>query len=342
MNRPPVWCLLTEAGLLNVCSPADYERLREEFDLTLNPGPDPVPYEQLVAGIAPYSGLITGWGASPRLEADFYEAAVNLRVIAHWAGTVRGLVAPGTIERYLRPRGLVMFSARAAIAENVAESIVGLLIATSRRWFEQVEYFRQTGGWGAPHLAGVHQHLLGATLGVLGASQVGRRVLRLLQGWDLTKLLYDPYVSPEEAATLGAEQVDLEELLRRSDHVAVCLPVTDETRGLLTAERLRLLPDGAVLVNCARAAVMDLEAVIAEAASGRLIVGLDVTDPQEPPPADSPLRDLPNVCVTPHVAGAGRYGYQLIGHSGLQALRDALAGRPVQGAVDWDHFELLG
>ena len=135
--------------------------------------------------------------------------------------------------------------------------------------------------------------------------------------------------------------MDLEELFRRSTHVADCLPTTDETRGLVSRELLAQLRDGGVFVNCARGATVDMEALIAEADRGRLLVAVDVTDPEEPPPADSPMRTIPNFCLLPHIAGCGTYGYYTVGRAALQALRDCFAGRAVEGAVDYDRFEQL-
>jgi len=341
MSRPRVYCLLTESQVLRVCAPEDWARLQEEFEVKVNPGPDPVPYPQLVAEIGDYEVLMTGWGAAPELREDFYEAAQRLRLIAHLAGTVRGMIRPDLIPVYLRPRGIAVFSGRDGLAANVAESTLGLLIAASRRWFEHWAYVRRGGGWRSPNLNPETQHLLGGTVGILGASRVGRRLLELLRPWDLRRLVYDPYLSPDEAAALGAEKVDLPSLFRRSTHVADCLPATPETRGLVSAELLALLPDGAVFVNTARGATVDQEALIAEAGRGRFIVAVDVTDPQEPPPADSPMRRLPNFYLLPHIAGCGTYGYHLIGRRALQALRDCFAGRPVTDAIDLDRFEQL-
>jgi phosphoglycerate dehydrogenase-like enzyme len=341
MSRPKLLSLATREGLLRVCAPEDFQRLTEEFEVTLNPGPEALPYAEVVAAIGPYQGLLTAWDAAPVLTAEFFSAASELRIIAHFAGTVRYFLPPPLVEAYLRPRGIVVFSARYGLAVNVAESTVGLLIATSRRWFEHWHYLRTGGEWRSPDLNPETQHLLGSTLGVLGASQVGRHLLELLRPWELRKLLYDPYLSAAEAGALGAEKVELEDLFRRATHVADCLPTTEETRGLVSRERLALLRDGGVFVNCARGATVDMPALIAEAASGRLLVAVDVTDPQEPPPLDSPMRAIPNFYLLPHIAGCGDYGYHAIGRAALQALRDCFAGRPVQGAVDYDRFEKM-
>jgi phosphoglycerate dehydrogenase-like enzyme len=341
MSRPKLLSLATREALLRVCAPEDFQRLTEEFDVTLNPGPEALPAAEVVAAIGPYEGLLTGWGAVPELTPEFFQAASALRIIAHFAGTVRQFVTPAAIETYLRPRGIVVFSANDGLALNVAESVVGLLIATSRRWFEHWNFLRTGGRWRTAELNPETQHLLGSTLGVLGASRVGRHVLELLRPWDLRKLVYDPYLSAAEAAALGAEKVELDDLFRRATHVADCLPTTDETRGLVDAARLALLRDDGVFVNCARGATVDMPALIAEAARGRLLVAVDVTDPEEPPPLDSPMRTIPNFYLLPHLAGCGDYGYHAVGRAALQALRDCFAGRPVSGAIDYDRFDQL-
>ncbi|NLO74600.1 MAG: hydroxyacid dehydrogenase [candidate division WS1 bacterium] len=341
MSKPRVWSLQQEAPLHEVCSEQDFAALQAEFDLTLHTGPEPVSAEELIAGIPGYEALLTGWGALPQFTAEFFEAATDLRILCHLAGSVRGAIAPELVEQYLLPRGLVIYTGRGAIAENVAESTVGLLIASSHRWFENFERYRRDGVWRDEALQKPDQYLLGSTLVVLGASNVGRRVLALLRGWDLTPLLYDPYVTAEQAAELGAEKVELEEALRRADLLASCLPLTDETGGMLTAARLALLRDGATFVNTSRGGVVDMEALIAEARAGRLIVGLDVTDPQEPPPPEVDWREIPNLYILPHIAGLGRYGYHRIGHGALQALRDYFASRPVAEALDLARYQQL-
>ncbi len=341
MSRPEILSLPTREQVLRVCSEQDLAALCQEFEVTFNPGPDALTYEQVLTEIAPYAGMLTGWGASPQLTTDFFEAASSLRIIAHLAGSVRHMVSPALVEAYLRPRGIVVFSGREGLAANVAESTLGLLIATSRRWFEHWQYLRSGGLWRCPDLQPESQHLLGSTLGVLGASQVGRHLLRLLEPWEMGKLLYDPYLSAKQATALGAEKVELQDLFRRATHVADCLPSTEETRGLVSGALLALLQDGAVFVNCARGATVDMPALIAEAESGRLLVAVDVTDPEEPPPLDSPMRKIPNFCLLPHVAGCGTYGYHFIGRAALQALRDCFAGRPVIGALNYDHFAQL-
>jgi phosphoglycerate dehydrogenase-like enzyme len=177
-------------------------------------------------------------------------------------------------------------------------------------------------------------------VGVVGASRVGRRVLELLGPFDLLLLLCDPTLDPAEARGLGAEPVELDELLRRSDVVTLHAPALPETHYLLDARRLALLRDGAVLVNTARGALVDPEALVRELVAGRIDAVLDVTEPEVLPP-DSPLYELPNVFLTPHVAGAlGSERARLV-ELALDEIARFVRGEPLQHEVrleDWDRI----
>ncbi|MFD0663304.1 NAD(P)-dependent oxidoreductase [Thermocatellispora tengchongensis] len=133
---------------------------------------------------------------------------------------------------------------------------------------------------------------------MVGASRIGRHVLRRLRRFDVEVLLYDPYVNAAEAARLGAEPVGLDDLCRRSHLVTVHAPALPETRHMLDARRLDLLPENAVVVNTARGSLIDTQALTRACATGRISAILDVTDP-EPLPPGHPLLAMPNVLVTP-------------------------------------------
>jgi phosphoglycerate dehydrogenase-like enzyme len=133
----------------------------------------------------------------------------------------------------------------------------------------------------------------------------------LLQAFAVRVLVYDPFISADEAALVGAQKVELDELLRRADIVSLHAPAKPETHHLLNAERLALMKDNALLINTARGSLIDEPALVNELSRGRFFAFLDVTDP-EPPAAGSPLRRLDNVVVMPHIAGCiencGRMG----------------------------------
>ena len=241
--------------------------------------------------------LLTAWG-SPRIDASVLAQAPHLAAILHAAGTVKGHVDPVCFER-----GVRVSSAAAANAVPVAEfTLAAILLAGKRafrlqRRYAEVRNFRLW--WNEVPPIGNHRK----TVGIVGASRIGRLVLQHLRAFDFSVLVTDPYLSADDAAALGAAKTEVDELLRRSDVVSLHAPSLPETHHLLDARRLALLRDGAVLINTARGALVDGDALTRELASGRIDAVIDTTDP-EILPADSPLYELPNVFLTPHIAGA--------------------------------------
>jgi phosphoglycerate dehydrogenase-like enzyme len=201
---------------------------------------------------------------------------------------------------------------------------LGLMIVGLKRIWPLGQHVRE-GGWReSPYWPS--RELYGKTVGIIGASHVGRHVIELLRPFGARILLYDPYVSPEEAARLGVTRAELDDLLCQADVVSLHAPAKPETHHLLDAGRLALMKDETLLINTARGTLIDEAALVAELAKGRFFAFLDVTDP-EPPAADSPLRQLDNVVVTPHLAGCiedcGR-----LGEMAVEELRRYFAGEP--------------
>lgn len=239
--------------------------------------------------------LVTGWGA-PMIDADILAAAPRLRIVLHTAGSVKGIVADACFDR-----GLVVTTAAGANAVPVAEYTLAAILFAGKQVPKSAELFRrERASLSRPD--GLKSNYR-RTVGVIGFSRIGRRVVELLRLFDVEVLVTDPYADKDQVATAGARLVELHQLLSASDVVSVHAPALPETRHLLTAERLALIRDGGTVINTARGVLIDTRALEAECVSGRLSAVLDVTDP-EPLPAGSPLWDLPNVLLTPHVAGA--------------------------------------
>ncbi|MGW6738451.1 hydroxyacid dehydrogenase [Streptomyces sp. NPDC055013] len=250
-----------------------------------------------VAGVlARTEVLITGWGC-PHLDTGVLTAAPGLRAVLHAAGSVRSLVGDA-----LWKAGVTVSSAVAGNALPVAEYTLAMILLAGKDAFGHRERFRTTHAY-PTHRETAATGNVGRRVGVIGASRVGRRLLELLRPFDFTVLLHDPYVSAAEAAELGAESLSLDDLLRRSDIVSLHAPDIPETYRMLDGERLGLIRDGGVLINTSRGALVDPVALTDELVSGRLHAVLDVTEP-EPLPAGSPLYHLPNVFLTPHIAGS--------------------------------------
>lgn len=241
--------------------------------------------------------LVTGWGCPPIDEAAL-AAAPRLRAVVHTAGSVRGHITEACWER-----GIEVSSAAAANALPVAEYTVAMILLSGKRALERAREYRaqrSRGNWLAtsPDVGNY-----GRTVGILSASLIGRRVIELLRPYDLRVLLHDPYVSDEEAAALGVRPVGLGELFAKSDVVSVHTPLLPATHKLVSRELLMSMrPDG-VLVNTARGAVVDQDALTDVLLQNRIRAVLDVTDP-DTLPSGHPLWECENALITPHLAGS--------------------------------------
>jgi phosphoglycerate dehydrogenase-like enzyme len=241
--------------------------------------------------------LLTHWGA-PRIDGAALDRAPSLRLVAHGAGTVRDLVTPAVFER-----GITVTTAAQANARPVAEYTLAMILLAMKGVPDARERFRG----GADHLLLTHTLAdvgnARARVGLIGASRVGRLVIELLRPFELDVAVFDPYLGDAGARALGVANVDLDELVSTSRVVSIHAPDLPATRHMIGAPQLARMRDHATLINTARGRLVDHDALERELVSGRLFAVLDVTDP-EPLPRSSPLWELPNVYLTPHVAGA--------------------------------------
>jgi lactate dehydrogenase-like 2-hydroxyacid dehydrogenase len=209
-----------------------------------------------------------------------------------------------------RARGVAVTNTPGVLDAATADLAIALLLAAQRRVVEgdrEVRAGAWRGGWADGGLAA---EVTGSTLGIVGLGRIGAAVARRAVGFEL-RVLYTKRTRLDPAAErqLNAEWRALDDLLRESDAVTLHVPRTAETTGLLDARRLGLLRDGAVLVNTARAEIVELDALVRELVGGRLRAGLDVF--WEEPQVPAELLDLPNVVLTPHIGSAtetARYG----------------------------------
>jgi len=242
--------------------------------------------------------LITGWGCPP-LTADVLHCAPRLRAVLHAAGSVKHHLTDACWRR-----GLLVSTAAEANAIPVAEYTLAAVLMAGKRTPQFVAGYRENPGTWLPWRDDIlPASNYGRTVGVVGLSRIGRRVASMLRPFDMTVLAHDPYATGDQATAVGAVLTGLDDLIRRADILTLHAPELPGTRHLLDARRLALLPDHATVINTARGSLIDTAALTAECVTGRLSAILDVTDP-EPLPADSPLYRLPNVMLTPHVAGA--------------------------------------
>ncbi|MEV5434004.1 hydroxyacid dehydrogenase [Streptomyces sp. NPDC052701] len=330
-ERPRALFAMTAQNVPLVFPPEVLARLRESVRVD----PALVAQDLTDPRIRPTLGrteiLITGWGC-PRLDAAVLDAAPRLRAVLHSAGSVKGFATPE-----LGRRGIAVSSAADANALPVAEYTLAMILLAGKDVLAARDRLRAERTAAGPGLVpGIGNH--GRRVGVVGASRVGRRVLALLRPFDLRPALTDPYADERQAAALGVPLLPLDELLRTSSVVTLHAPGTPGTRGLIGRRELALMPDGAVLINTARGSLVDTAALTAELRTGRLAAILDVTDP-EPLPADSPLYDLPNAFVTPHLAGSQGNELARLGRTVAEEAARLVAGDGLAHAVDLSALE---
>ena len=319
MPNPKIALLQTKTLTEQLFTEEALARMGELGQVVINPGRKRPTVEETIELIRGARACVTSWGCQPMTD-EILDAAPDLGIIVYAAGSVKPIVTDTVWER-----GITVTSSAAMIAVNVAEMTVGCLILGLKNVWGLSRVARSS-GWREEREFARSRVLNQATIGVIGAGHIGRKVLEYLRPFEVKGiLLYDPYWTAEEIAKLGATKVSLEELLRHSDAVTLHAPALPATRHMLGAEELRLMKDDAVLINTSRGQNIDQQALIAELEKGRLFVFLDVTDP-EPPAVDSRLRTLPNVVLTPHVAGSGPN--PRMGDHAVEELRRFFAGEP--------------
>ncbi|MFW6437806.1 MAG: hydroxyacid dehydrogenase [Armatimonadota bacterium] len=338
-EKKKVLYVCTASHTKRVFKPGKYEEMCELFDVTENNGDTNWDSDEVAERAGGMDAIVTGWGA-PAMTPAVFEAAPDLQIIAHSAGSVHGLIPDDIAQDYVIDRDITIFSANGAIAANVAESALGMLLMTMRHWVHFSNHIHNTPHWRSSFYDFNGKFLLGSTVGIVSASKVGRWMVKLLEPFQCEILCYDPYLTDEDAEEMSVEKVELNALFERSDHVTVHAPRLPTTEKMIGDEQLSLLRDGATLVNTSRGSVIDHDALFKHAQARRIHVCLDVTTP-EPLEPDSPFRQLDNVIITPHVSGSGYYGYHLIGDMTVQALVDCFAGNPVDGAVPMHRFETI-
>jgi phosphoglycerate dehydrogenase-like enzyme len=267
--------------------------------------------------------LVTGWGC-PRIDAAVIGLAPHLRLIAHSAGTVKSFIAPEVFDA-----GITVTNAAAANAIPVAEFTLAAILFANKNVFGFRELYRSKRDQTHPEqltdepVGNWHK-----TVGIVGLSRIGRRVIELLRPFDLSVLVHDPYLSAAEATALGVRNLPLDDVIGRADVLSLHAPALDSTRHMIDARRLALLRDGSTLINTARGSLVDQTALTRELVSGRISAVIDVTEP-EVLPATSPLYDLPNVLLTPHIAGAVGRERERLGEMAVAEVERFLRGEPL-------------
>lgn len=304
--------------------PEDLARLKGRAEVF---GPfDKTDLTGITVGMAEAQVIVTGWG-SPKFDELLLRAAPKVGLIAHSAGSVKGVITDAVYDRAVK-----VTTAANENAIPVAQYTIAMIVSLLKQvpWLSDLH---KAGDRDAVVRRLAHcRELMDTEVAIIGASRVGREVIKLLRDYPrVTIKLYDPYVSDAQAREMGCVKVGLDDACR-CEVVSIHAPNIPETRHMFNARTLALLPDHAVLINTARGALVDEAALVAEVRKRPLYVCLDVTDP-EPPAPDSPLRNEENIILTPHIAGALKQARREMGRLAIDEALRFLDGRPLEHEV---------
>lgn len=297
VDGPTTGALLTEAGLGIRLHPRTGNRTPTELAEILG---DAV---GVIASTDPF-------------DASVFAACPNLKVIARTGVGVDAIDMQAATNA-----GVIVATTPGANEEAVADHALAMILALQRRLAENDAAIRE-GRWDRAG-ALTPGDLYGATVGLVGSGVIGRAVIRRLRGFGSTICVYDPYL---DQAPEGTELVDLDTLLARSDVITVHAPLTAGTRGLLGAAEFAMMKPSSYVVNVSRGGIVD-EIALADAIRAGQLAGAGIDTFAREPVADSPLRDLPTVIMSPHIAGLSHRSIEAMTEQATQAVLDVVAGR---------------
>ncbi|MFL6208656.1 MAG: hydroxyacid dehydrogenase [Pyrinomonadaceae bacterium] len=321
--RPHVVVLASDVLFAHFFPQSARARLSEVAEWSLYTGREDAP--DLRSEIARADALLTTWH-SPFLRAEMFGARPRVRLIAHCGGEVKSRVAEEVFDR------VTVTNAAGPMAAPVAEMALALVLTLVRRLPQYAAEMR-AGVIRTNEYVSEGETVRGRKIGLVGFGRIGRSFAGLVAPLGVELLVADPYCPMSAVAALGGQLTSLDELLRACSVVVLAAGLTPETRHLLNARRLSLMPDGAYLINVARGGLVDMDALLTELRAGRITAALDVTDPLEPLPPEHELRRLPNVLLTPHIAAGGIEMRRAMGGVAVEEVVRFFKGEPPQNLV---------
>jgi D-3-phosphoglycerate dehydrogenase / 2-oxoglutarate reductase len=263
--------------------------------------------------------------SATQVDAEVLGATTTLKVVARAGVGLDNVDVPAATER-----GVMVVNAPTSNIVSAAEHAVALLLAVARR-VPAADASLRGGEWKRSSFSGVE--LQGKTAGIVGLGKIGQLLAQRLAAFGMNLVAYDPYVSPARAAQLGIELLTLDELLERADTISIHLPKTPETKGLIGKDQLAKVKPTVIIVNDARGGLIDEDALAEAVREGRVGgAGIDVFVKE--PTTSSPLFELPNVVVTPHLGASTAEAQDRAGTDVARSVLLALAGDFVPDAVN--------
>jgi phosphoglycerate dehydrogenase-like enzyme len=306
-------------------------KIRERIELIA----PPLTREALLASpelLAEVEVIFSGWSA-PRMDAAFLERAPRLRAVFYGAGSIRHFTTDAFWDR-----GILVTSAYAMNAVPVAEfTLASILFSLKRGWYYALETKRLGHFPSTVTPPGAY----GAKVGLISMGMIARLLRDRLRAFDLEVWVYDPFLTPAQAEALQVKLAPLDELFRQCDVVSLHAPWLKATENLITGAHFELMKPGATFLNTARGAIVnEAEMIAVLARRPDLTALLDVTHP-EPPAPGSPLYTLPNVVLTPHIAGSLGPECRRMGQLMIDEFDRWTRGEPLQWAISREKAALL-
>ena len=312
--------IIPDAGLDLLRESAEVRLWEQE----LPPSPDEL--DKLLDGVDGAVTLLTD-----KIDGEVLDRHPKLKVVSNYAVGFDNVNVDDATER-----GVAVCNTPNVLNDATAEMAFTLLTAAARRVVESVDYVRagKWKTWGPMLLMG--QQLTGATLGIVGFGRIGKKLAKMVSGFDMDILVYDVYYDAEAEEEYGVKYVSLAELLEKSDFISLHVLLSDETHHMISAEQFAQMKPTAVLINAARGPVVDTDALVDALRTGQIFAaGLDVTDP-EPLPSDHPLVSLPNCTVVPHIASATVTSRNRMASLAASNVLDVLNGNEPRAIVNPD------
>lgn len=332
MSRPEVTLAIPAPLRERLLHPVDLDRLARVAQLTTLDSTADLHSAAEAGELAATEVLVTGWGTGCT-DLAVLDAAPALRAIVHTGGSVRSIVSAEVLER-----GLLVTSQTLSNAQPVAEFTVAMIMLAGKDAFRAARVYRTERTAIDREERFADAGLFRRRVGLVGLSRISRKVIELLRPFDVEILAYSRHLSPTEAAELGVTAAGLDEIFSTCEVISLHSAATPKTRHMVDRGLLQRIQPGATLINTARGALIDQDALIEELTDGRFDAILDVADPDVTVP-DSPLWELPNVLLTPHFAGAvGRELWRL-GSAAVDDVLTILAGGTPSGVIDPAAFQ---
>ncbi|MCP5073749.1 MAG: phosphoglycerate dehydrogenase [Rhodobacteraceae bacterium] len=279
--------------------------------------------DALLARISEYDGLAIR--SATKATEKILDAATNLKVIGR-----AGIGVDNVDLKAASRKGVIVMNTPFGNSITTAEHAIAMMFAVARQ-IPEASASTHAGKWEKSKFMGVE--LTNKTLGLIGSGNIGSIVASRALGLKMKVVAYDPFLSEERAADLGVKKVELDELVACADFITLHVPKTDKTAGMISADVIARMKDGVRLINCARGGLVDEDALAAALKSGKVAgAAFDVFAVE--PATDSPLFNLPNVVVTPHLGAATTEAQENVAIQVAEQISDFLLNGAVINAIN--------